>query len=367
MELHFDALRLLQELDALPATLRECPSLPAEDGFVHEPHSAGSSVSGASSHAASSAGGTAAAAAATTPAWAKTRRFVFLELIGSGGFAVVFRAYDLLRHEYVACKLHHVDKSWGDARKEAFIRHVEREIDITVGVNHPRIVETYAAFELDHSSFVSVMPYCNGASLAEMLRKHGALPERDAKSILVGVLHGLRHLHGLRERVIHFDLKPANILFHEGEVKLSDFGLSKVMGEQGAGGAPPTAMELTSYGSGTHGYLPPECYEGDASRIDTKVDVFSAGVVFYVMLFYPHKPFFRQANQAEIMQMQPHAIRAETQALAFPAKVSADAQALLRRCLNPNRDERPDVLALLDDPYLAPARAARASGAGTPS
>ena len=118
-------------------------------------------------------------------------------------------------------------------------------------------------------------------------------------------------------------------------------------------------MELTSYGSGTHGYLPPECYEGDASRIDTKVDVFSAGVVFYVMLFYPHKPFFRQANQAEIMQMQPHAIRAETQALAFPAKVSADAQALLRRCLNPNRDERPDVLALLDDPYLAPARAAR--------
>ena len=211
------------------------------------------------------------------------------------------------------------------------------------------------------------MPYCNGGSLADLLRRNGPLPEKDAKSVIVQVLHGLRHLHGQKEAVIHFDLKPANILFHEGEVKLSDFGLSKVMGEQGAGGAPPTAMELTSYGSGTHGYLPPECYEGDASRIDTKVDVFSAGVVFYVMLFYPHKPFFRQANQAEIMQMQPHAIRAETQALAFPAKVSADAQALLRRCLNPNRDERPDVLALLDDPYLAPARAARASGAGTPS
>ena len=169
-------------------------------------------------------GGT-AAAAATTPAWAKTRRFVFLELIGSGGFAVVFRAYDLLRHEYVACKLHHVDKSWGDARKEAFIRHVEREIDITVGVNHPRIVETYAAFELDHSSFVSVMPYCNGASLAEMLRKHGALPERDAKSILVGVLRPPPPPR-LRERVIHFDLKPANILFR-GASEASDFGLSK--------------------------------------------------------------------------------------------------------------------------------------------
>ena len=117
------------------------------------------------------------------------------------------------------------------------------------------------------------------------------------------------------------------------------------MGEREGAGARRRRRWNSRHGSGTHGYLPPECYEGDASRIDTKVDVFSAGVVFYVMLFYPHKPFFRQANQAEIMQMQPHAIRTETQALAFPAKVSADAQALLRRCLNPNRDERPDVLA----------------------
>ena len=85
------------------------------------------------------------------------------------------------------------------------------------------------------------------------------------------------------------------------------------------------------------------------------------------MLFYPHKPFFRQANQAEIMQMQPHAIRAETQALAFPAKVSADAQALLRRCLNPNRDGAPTSSPSSTTRTSLPARAARASGAGTPS
>ena len=135
------------------------------------------------------------------------------------------------------------------------MRHVEREIDITVEIRHRRtlprdpqqpsprdphphptptptphpdanpsrrIIETSAAFELHNSAFVSVMPYCNGGSLADLLRRNGPLPEKDAKSVIVQVLHGLRHLHGQKEPVIHFDLKPANILFHEGEVKLGD-------------------------------------------------------------------------------------------------------------------------------------------------
>ena len=142
------------------------------------------------------------------------------------------------------------------------------------------------------------MPYCNGGSLADLLRRQGALPEKDAKSVVVQVLHGLRHLHGQREPVIHYDLKPANILFHDGEVKLSDFGLAKVMVGADEGAASQRgSMELTSYGSGTHGYLPPECYEGETSRICPKVDVFSAGVVHFPALFYPHRPFFKEASQ----------------------------------------------------------------------
>ena len=215
---------------------------------------------------------------------------------------------------------------------------------------HRRIVETFAVFEMDEHTFVSVMPFCNGGSLQELLNKTGPLPEKDARAIIVQVLHGLLHLHSQRERIIHFDLKPANILFHEGEVRLSDFGLSKVMaaGE----GATQHGMELTSYGSGTHGYLPPECYEGDHSRICPKVDIFSAGVVFYMMLFYPNKPFFSRATQQQIMQMNAHAMREETQQLAFPGKVSAEVQAVLRRCLAPRRDERPAVLELLEDAYF---------------
>ena len=112
-------------------------------------------------------------------------------------------------------------------------------------------------------------------------------------------------------------------------------------------------MELTSYGSGTHGYLPPECYEGEkTSRVCPRVDVFSAGVVHFVMLFYPNKPFFKHASQQQILQMGPHAIRQETQTLEFPGKVSSEAQAFLRRALAPKRDDRADVAELLDDPYM---------------
>ena len=221
---HFQELRLNAELEGIEPELRSCPSLPSE-GSVYEP------------------------GAENRQTTLDLKRFVFLDLIAQGGFACVFRAYDLVRHEHVACKLHRMSEGWADARKEAFVRHVEREMEITVGVRHHRIVDTYAAFEVSSNTVVSVMPYCNGGSLAELLRKHGPLQEKDEKSIMLQMLCGLRHLHSRADPIIHYDLKPANILFHDGEVKLSDFGLSKVMKDVNSTSQP--GMELTSYGSGT--------------------------------------------------------------------------------------------------------------------
>lgn len=71
-------------------------------------------------------------------------------------------------------------------------RHVEREIEITVGVQHRRVVETFAAFEINDSTVVTVMPYCNGGSLADLLRRHGPLAEKDARSIIVQALDRTR-------------------------------------------------------------------------------------------------------------------------------------------------------------------------------
>jgi len=89
------------------------------------------------------------------------------------------------------------------------------------------------------------------------LRNRGPLPEKDARCVILQVLSGLRYLHHQKPAIIHYDLKPANILFCNGEVKITDFGLSKLMPE-----GTDTSMELTSQGAGTYWYLPPECFRG---------------------------------------------------------------------------------------------------------
>ena len=80
------------------------------------------------------------------------------------------------------------------------------------------------------------------------------------------ILSGLKYLHESPHKIIHYDIKPQNILFHKGELKISDFGLCKVMEDNA------TRLELTSQGVGTYWYLPPECFEEDGPLITTKVN-----------------------------------------------------------------------------------------------
>ena len=122
-------------------------------------------------------------------------------------------------------------------------------------------------------------------------RPNKQLPEKEAKTIIAQVFEGLAYLntdHLVEGRgagpstnhIIHYDLKPANILFDDyGTIKISDFGLSKLL-DVGSG----HSMELTSPGAGTLYYQPPECQmrgpEGRNPQISNKVDVWAAGVHF---------------------------------------------------------------------------------------
>lgn len=87
-----------------------------------------------------------------------------------------------------------------------------------------------------------------------------------------------------------------NILFHDGEIKITDFGLSKIMDENQEG------LDLTSQGAGTYWYLPPECFERgkEPPKISSKVDVWSLGVIFFQML-YGKKPFGNNVSQQKIL------------------------------------------------------------------
>jgi tousled-like kinase len=70
--------------------------------------------------------------------------------------------------------------------------------------------------------------------------------------IIKQVINAIRYLHSLQDKVIHYDLKPQNIMFHKGKIKITDFGLCKITRDD--------VIELTSQGVGTYWYLPPECF-----------------------------------------------------------------------------------------------------------
>lgn len=273
-------------------------------------------------------------------------RYVLLNLLGKGGFSEVYKAFDLESMTEVACKLHQLNTQWNDRKKENYIKHACREYSIHKSVVHPKIVQLYDVFEIDDNSFCTVLEYCNGQDLDLYLKSNQTLGERESKSIISQIFSGLAYLSEQKRPIIHYDLKPGNILFHNGEVKITDFGLSKVLEED------QESVELTSQGAGTYWYLPPECFEINGNqppKISSKVDVWSAGVILYQML-YGKKPFGNNLSQQKILSDN----IISNSSLEFPAKpvVSKEAKEFIRKCLSHSLATRPDVKTCCMDPFL---------------
>ncbi|KAE8727655.1 Serine/threonine-protein kinase TOUSLED [Hibiscus syriacus] len=275
-------------------------------------------------------------------------RYALLNLLGRGGFSEVYKAYDLVEHRYVACKLHGLNAQWSEDKKQSYIRHAIREYNIHKTLVHHHIVRLWDIFEIDQNAFCTVLEYCSGKDLDAVLKATPVLPEKEARIIIVQIFQGLVYLNKRAQKIIHYDLKPGNVLFDElGVAKVTDFGLSKILeddvGSQG--------MELTSQGAGTYWYLPPECFElSRTPLISSKVDVWSAGVLLYQMLF-GRRPFGHDQTQERILR-EDTIIKAHKVEFPLRPTVSNEAKDLIRRCLTYNQAERPDVLAIAQDPYL---------------
>jgi tousled-like kinase len=278
-------------------------------------------------------------------------RYVLQALLGKGGFSEVWRAFDLEQLKEVAVKIHQLDSRWADAKKENYTKHVSREYEIHRNVRHPRIVSLYDVFEIDTNSFATVLECCDGTDLDTLLKTRRRLPERDARAILLQILSGmdyLSHSDGERQGIIHYDLKPGNILFDEyGDAKITDFGLSKIVDTQDSG----ASMELTSQGAGTYWYLPPECFLTDENvRISSKVDVWSIGVIFYQML-YGKRPFGDGQSQDKILA---DGTMLNAHEVLFPDKplISASGKEFIRACLTYEQTFRPSIAQICQHSYV---------------
>jgi tousled-like kinase len=257
------------------------------------------------------------------------QRYLLQCLLGKGGFSEVWKAFDLVEFREVACKIHQLNPQWSEFKKQNYTKHATREYEIHKSLEHPRIVRLFDVFEIDVNSFGTIMHYCEGTDLDHFLKGHRIVPEKEARALLVQILSGLKYLNTpaqhqssspngasgagsngsssgstvnypspqgahqpVRRSIIHYDLKPGNILFDKyGDVKITDFGLSKIMAEEdphnsGFGGA-ATSMELTSQGAGTYWYLPPECFVTTGNtppRISSKVSIKKKHACIYQLL-----------------------------------------------------------------------------------
>ena len=206
-------------------------------------------------------------------------RYQLGQLIGRGGMAEVRQATDTRLGRTVAIKIMRSDL----ANDEIFLSRFRREAHSVAQMNNPNIVNIYDSGEENvtdgngHSEHLPylVMEYVKGQTLRDIIHANGALTQRDAAQVMVGVLNALEYSH--RMGIIHRDIKPGNIMISEqGIVKVMDFGIARALDDSAA------TMTQSQGVVGTAQYLSPEQARGE--NVDMRSDLYSAGCVLYEML-----------------------------------------------------------------------------------
>jgi len=203
-------------------------------------------------------------------------RYRLDEIIGRGGMAEVWRAWDTRLGRDVAVKRLRVDL----ATDPTFQARFRREAQSAAGLNHPNIVAVYdTGAEVDPANGIDVpyivMELVQGTTLRDLLRDgRQILPDR-ALEFTGGVLDALAYAH--RRGIVHRDIKPANVMLTTtGRIKVMDFGIARAVAETSA------TMTQTAAVIGTAQYLSPEQARGET--VDTRSDIYSVGCLLYELL-----------------------------------------------------------------------------------
>ena len=201
---------------------------------------------------------------------ALTDRYAIEREIGSGGMATVYLAQDLKHHRQVAIKVLRPELT-AALGAERFLR----EITTTANLHHPHILALYDSGEAQGFLYY-VMPYVEGESLRDRLKREKQLPLEDALAIAREVADALGYAHA--RGIVHRDIKPENILLEGGHALVADFGIARAVSAAGT-------EELTATGTaiGTPIYMSPEQASGEKD-LDARSDIYSLGCVVYEML-----------------------------------------------------------------------------------
>ena len=194
-------------------------------------------------------------------------RYEILEIIGTGGMAVVYKARCHRLNRLVAIKILKDEY----ARDEEFRRRFHAEGEAVAMLSHPNIVQVYDVSSSDNANFI-VMELIDGISLKQYMEKKGVLNWKETLHFAMQIAKGLEHAHS--RGIVHRDIKPHNVMvLKNGSVKVMDFGIARVMSKSNT---------LTKEALGSVHYISPEQAKG--GHTDNRSDIYSLSVVMYEMM-----------------------------------------------------------------------------------
>ena len=253
--------------------------------------------------------------------------------IGAGGMGEVYQAHDTKLGRDVAIKVLPEAFAHDPDRLSRF----QREAKMLAALNHPNIATIHGLEQSNGMSYL-VMELVSGETLAERVKREGAVPIEDALAIAKQIAEALEAAH--EKGIIHRDLKPANVkVTPEGKVKVLDFGLAKAFAgdaaNEEAANSPTLSMAATMQGVilGTAAYMSPEQARGKA--VNKATDIWAFGCVLYELLC--GHPAFEGEDATDILAA---VVKTEPDWSRLPEATPSTVQTLLRRCLRKDKRQR---------------------------